>query len=280
MIWKTNDMPETGIVEAKNIIRAIQQKYGYDFTQFAQTAFRFAIDRSLKIHHLKFPELLASRILEDDEFFDEFLFELGDTGIELFRDTETWNLLKSDILPRFFENFKHQKIWFPLESNGQDFFSLLILLKSAFPTKKVSIDITALSEKTLHKLSTGEIPSKQLESGLQNFEKVIPEKDINSFLGNSGKEIICQCSTSQTLTFWKQNLHFEPVHEKPGMIFFRNKLLPYNQEGKFNVLDKLVAILEPGGYLITGINENIDDFILKQQNLVHIDKKEKVYKKR
>jgi chemotaxis protein methyltransferase CheR len=279
MNWKIIDMPVIGIVETKSIIRAIKQKYGYDFSHYSLSAFRQALDLPIIAHHLKYPELLATRILEDEEFFDEFLFEITSTSLELFRDYETWNLLKSDILPKFFKTLKKPKIWFPSLSNGQDLFSFLILLKTFCPDKTVTIEASSLSDKILQNISHGKISPKQIESGLDNLEKVIPDAEINSFLKTIGKFLFFDLTSFQKFNLVKQNPDFEPVPEKLNMIFLRNILLTYTQDYKFTILDRIMSVLEPGGILITGIKENIDDYISARQNLQVINTKEKVYSK-
>jgi chemotaxis protein methyltransferase CheR len=279
MNWKTIDMPEIGIVETKNIIRAIKQKYDFDFSQYTLSAFRFALDRSILRHHIKYPELLATRILEDDDFFDEFLFDINFTPVELFRDPDMWNLLRSTIFPLFFETFTKPKIWLPVVFNGQDLFSLLILLKIEFPKKKFTVDISALSEKTITLITIGEILAKQLESGMENFEKVFPNADIYKFFKPNGNEYILDFKLFQEFSCRKQNLFLEPLPESSEMIIFRNNLVSYNQEHQKTILHRLTSTLVKDGYLITGIKENIDDYISLQHNLKLIDKNEKVYRK-
>jgi chemotaxis protein methyltransferase CheR len=272
-------MPEIGIVETRNIIRAIHQKYDYDFSHYTLTSFRYALDRSILRHHMRYPELLTTRILEDDDFFDEFLFDINDSSLELFRDPETWTILKSNILPEMFETFPNPKIWLPAVCNGQDFISILILLTIEFPKKNTSLFVSAFSDKVLQMISSGKILSKQLESGLENFEKVFPEADIYKYLKPNGKEFIIEPSLFQGITFRKQNLLCDPVPDSSEMIIFRNNLINYNSEYQKVILDKLTSVLNLDGYFITGIKENIDDYILIRQNLKAIDKEEKVYKK-
>jgi chemotaxis protein methyltransferase CheR len=272
-------MPIIGIVETRNLIRAIYQKYGYYFSHYALTAFRLVLDRSIQLHHMKYPELLVTRILEDDDFFDEFLFEIADSSLELFRDPETWNSLKSEILPDYFDTFHHPKIWFPAAYNGQDLFSLLIMLKVAFPEKSLSAELSCLSEKTLRIISRGDIFTKQLESGIENFEKVLPSSNIYSFMKPNGKDQIFDYSPFEKVHFKKQNLIFERCPQNTSMIFFRNILLNYNHENMFKILDRITSSLEPGGYLLIGIKESIDEYISARHSFKVINKKEKIYKK-
>jgi chemotaxis protein methyltransferase CheR len=279
MNQKIIDMPEIGIVETRNLIRAIQQKYDYDFSHYTLTSFRFALDRSILRHHLRYPELLTTRILEEDDFFDEFLFDINDYSVELFRDPETWHLLKSTILPEFFETFAKPKIWIPGACNAQDFYSLLILLKCEYPNKNTSIFISSISEKNLSTFEKGIILAKQVESGLENFEKVFPKEDIYSLLRPNGKDFFIDYPQSQGIIYQKQNLLGEPFPESTDMIFFRNNLIKYNTEYQMTVLDGLTSTLQVNGYLLTGIKENIDEYIAIRHNLKLIFKSEKVYKK-
>jgi chemotaxis protein methyltransferase CheR len=279
MISKTIEMPDIGIVQTKNIIRVIKQKYDYDFSYHALTAFRFALDKSISRHNLKYPEMLISRILEDDDFFDEFLFEINDEPLDLFRDPDTWRILKSKIFPEFFITFKEPKIWIPDARNGQDLFSLLILLKIEFPEKKISLDISAVSQKIIDLISRGQISSQHFKSGLENFEIIFPNADIYTFLKPNGKEYLLDESLFLGINFIKQKSPLEAYQKNVGMIIFRNKLLNYIPERQNTIFTRLVSMLDINGYLITGIKENIDDYISKNHNMQIINKQEKIYKK-
>ncbi len=272
-------MPGIEIVDTKSIIRAIRSKYGYDFSNYALTSFRYALDRSVMIHHLRYPELFVNRLLEDKDFFEEFLYEMTASSIELFRDTETWNVLKSDILPRFLEVFDKPRIWFPDMYNLQDLLSLLILLEIEFPERKIRFEASSVSSKTLDLIASGEVLPKQLESSVENFVKVFPSLDIHSFLKSNGKVYHFEGLALHEIRYQKQNLVFEPMPERLDMIFYRNKLLKYYPEEKFAILDLLTSRLAIGGYLIVGIKENIDEYVEKRKNLKVIDADEKIYKK-
>ncbi len=270
-------MPEISIVETRNIIRVIRQKYNFDFSQYTLTAFRFGLDRTILRHHLRYPELLASRILEDEEFFDELLFDINDVMVELFRDPETWVLLKSNILPHLFETVSMPRIWFPGVCTVQDIFTLILLLNVEFPEKLVTIYISTFSDKLIDIISKGEISAKQLESGMENFEKVIPKCYIKNFLVANEKDSILSGPLFNKITFIKQNLIPDPLPENSDLIIYRNIMLNYTPESQKILLDKLFNSLDNNGFLITGIKENIEDYTVKKSNLQIFDKNEKVY---
>jgi chemotaxis protein methyltransferase CheR len=270
-------MPEIGIVEAKSIIRVIKQKFNYDFSQYSLTAFRFGLDRTIFRHHLRYSELLTNRILEDEEFFDELLFDINDVIVEFFRDPEMWIMLKSAILPHLFEKEAKPKIWIPGVCNNQEIFSLLLLLRIEFPEKDIEIYVSTFSAKTGGIISRGELSGKQLESGQENFEKVFPQQSLITFIKPKENDYMIESPFLEAVKISQQNLLFEPVPESPDLILFRNGLLNYTIEHQKTVLDTLVSCLAKDGYLITGIKENIDEYINKQKNLKLVNRNEKVY---
>ncbi len=270
-------MPEIGIVEARNIIRVIRQKYDYDFSQYSLPAFRFGLDRVILRHHLRYPELLVSRILEDEEFFDELLFDLNDAGVELFRDPETWIALKTEILPKLFETSDQPSIWLPSVCSIQDIYSLLILLNIEFPKMHLKVIASSYSEKMRGIVFKGEISGKQVESGNENFEKVFSKGEMRNFLIQVEKDFILNSKIFEQLTFIKQNLNFDPQPENIDMIIFRNMFLNYSPDLQKDVLEKLCSPLVRKGIFITGIKENIDDSIVKQSTLKKLNANEKFY---
>lgn len=270
-------MPEIGIVEARNIIRVIRQKYDFDFSQYALPAFRFGLDRVILRHHLRYPELLVSRILEDEEFFDDLLYDLNDSGAELFRDPETWIELKTEILPKLFETSEKPSIWLPGVCSIQDIYSLLILLTIEFPNKECKVIVSTFSEKMRGIILKGEIAGKLVESGNENFEKIFSKGEIRNFLVQSEKDFLLPSKIFEQVSFVKQNLNFEPQPENIELILFRNMLLNYSPDLQKDVLEKLCVPLVKRGIFITGIKENIDDILLKQNTLKKVNINEKVY---
>jgi chemotaxis methyl-accepting protein methylase len=63
------------------------------------------------------------------------------------------------------------------------------------------------------------------------------------------------------------------------MIFFRNNLLQYNPDYQKTIVGLFTSKLADDGYLITGVKENINEYILKHNNLKLIGLNEKIYKK-
>lgn len=272
-------MPEISLVETRKIIQVIRNKYQLDFSQYSLPSFRLALDRSIVLHHFRYPELLTTRLLEVPDFFPEFLHEISVSAMELFRDTDTWSVMKTSILPGYLSKNRSLSIWFPLCDNAQDLFSLLILLYIEFPYLKPEILVSSLSDHTLNMVASGEISIKEKENGYENFIRLFPEGNFDGFLKQNGNRIRLDKELMRNVTFRKHDSLFNPGPEKTDMILFRNCLLKYNKDHYFEILNSLLSKLVTGGVFITGVKENISFFIEKTKSLEYISIHEKIYRK-
>ena len=272
-------MPGISIVEAKSIIRALRIHYNYNFSNYALTSFRYRIDNILSNHHIRFAEILINRLLEDEEFFDDFLFEISVPSTELFRDPEMWNILKLSIIPQLFKTFNNPVIWFPDAVEGKELYSFLIMAYNENFLKDIKIVVSCISNKSVSQISSGRVNSISMDNGIENFKKVYPKSDYHKFLIKNGKEFFFDNSLFENVRFYKQYLEHQPMPEKSDLIFFRNKFLNYTYEYEENILSNFINNLESGGFLITGNKENINERGAKDKPLQLIDLREKIYKK-
>ena len=92
-------MPEIGIVDTRNIINVIAEKYNYDFSDYTLISFKRRIDSILEQFNLKYPNLLINKLLNNKVFFDQFLDLLAVPSTEMFRDPSVWRILRDEIIP-------------------------------------------------------------------------------------------------------------------------------------------------------------------------------------
>jgi len=68
-------MTELGIVDIREIIRAIKSFYNYDFGNFALTSFKQRLERLIIRNNLSNAESLIKKLRDEPDFFDIFLHE-------------------------------------------------------------------------------------------------------------------------------------------------------------------------------------------------------------
>jgi chemotaxis protein methyltransferase CheR len=272
-------MPEISIVETKNVIRAIRQQNNFDFSNYALTSLRYMLDKVISEHHLKYPDILINRILEDPEFFDEFLYDISIPATEIFRDPEMWQFLKDDYLPSLYEIFDHIVIWLPDLNDSYELISLIILLKESDLLRKSTIYASSLSVKNIDEIKKGVFNNKSLELGIENYKKLNLTLPIEHYLEKGIVPYSFKESLFKEVIFFKQNLHLEPVPEELNLIIFRNKLLYYSLDFQNTIIQHLTNALQPDGIIVFGHKENPDEFINQHKELIPLNAFEKIFKK-
>src|SRR5512145_1850023 len=143
-------MAEIGIVETKNIIKIINDKYNIDFADYALTSFKRRIERIMDSYNFKYPEFLLNKLQDDPGFFDLFIHEISVPSSEMFRDPSLWRILREETIPGLLNEITQTlKIWLPNSVSGDELFSLCILLKEMGLLEKVQITVSAISDKSL-----------------------------------------------------------------------------------------------------------------------------------
>ncbi len=272
-------MPEISIVETREIIRKLKHIFLYDFSNYAFTAFRFKLDRTIKRHYLKYSDVLISRLVEDKDFFDEFLYDISVPSTEMFRDPELWTTIKESLLPEISGEIPCN-VWFPDIVSGNELFSFLVLLTKTKMQNSFNIKATSLSRKSLEHIRAGEFDNKVLEQSMENYCMVFPDSDLKNYLSCSKEKYYRNNNLFSNVSFSLNDLNLQNAPEGAEIIFFRNKLLNYSKEFQDFLLDYFVEILKPGGYLIFGYQEEVEKHLFGTQKVQAFNMEERIFIKR
>lgn len=271
-------MPEISIVEAKEIIRAVKNKYNYDFSVFSLTSFRFKLDKIISRRSLRYPDILISRLLEDKDFFDDFLYDISIPSTEMFRDTKMWKSMIDKVLPETDRIFQPH-VWFPDSVDGNDLFSMLVILNDLNRIKHFSFSASSISEKSLKNLSSGIFDNNNLTQSRENYRMIFPDYDLNKYLALKEGRYSRDMSLMKKVALFNHDLHFQPIPKKVNIIFFRNKLIKYNKEFQNHLLNLFVETLEPDGFLFTGYQEDVEIFLAGTKKMIVFNNTERIYRK-
>lgn len=179
-----------------------------------------------------------------------------------FRDNHPFDFFTNTLLPYFEDDsqFLHRtiRIWSAACSSGQEPYSLAMLLeeykeRKAF-SKPVEIIATDLSSHILSVAQSGEYDQLSIGRGLSN-ERL--EKFFTPTLHKSWK---VNANISKHIRFQSLNLlnNYSSLG-KFDIIYCRNVLIYFTRETKNDILMRMHASLNPGGYLILGSSEGLGD---------------------
>ena len=172
-----------------------------------------------------------------------------------FRDRHPFETLKTAVMPELLKGSSTNKqiqIWSAASSSGQEPYSLAMLLEDSFAWAtdwKIHIVASDISEKMLDKCRAGLYTQFEISRGL-------PAHYLPRFLQREGNQWQIKPKIRDYIDFRYLNL-FEEWSGLPRLdiIFMRNVLIYFENDTKKAILEKVLRVLKPGGYLFLGSGE-------------------------
>lgn len=177
-----------------------------------------------------------------------------------FRDSHPFRILTDQLLPELAERKQSQPIrfWSAACSTGQEPYSIAMAVDEFRRVKPgklkadVKISATDISKSVLEVARQGEYEMLAIGRGLS------PERQKSFFVpsANGGWQIKPQIKAM--VDFKELNLLERYMLGKFDVVFCRNVLIYFSAELKKDILTRMHATLNPGGYLILGASESLN----------------------
>jgi chemotaxis protein methyltransferase CheR len=252
-------MSEIGIVEARNIIKAINDGFGIDFSDYALTSFKRRIEKIIDTYNFKYPDLLVNRFHDDPGFIENFIQDVSVPSTEMFRDPSLWRLLREEIIPKMYiENGSAFKIWLPCSTSGDELFSLAIMLHELNLLDKISIVVSSISSKDIEIIKSGILNPAKVEISSDNYIRAYGKHQLALYVELRDNVYYRDTKLLRNVTFFKQDIACNPVPQGIKLVLCRNKMIYFNQVLQWKVVKNVYQSLNPGGLFVIGIQESLN----------------------
>lgn len=270
---------EIGIVETRNVIKTILDNYGYDFRDYALTSFKRRLEQVITNNGFKDADGLIDRLTNSKEYFDTFLCDITPETTEMFRDPSLWRTIRDEIINDITKGSTRTKLWIAAFDSGEELFSLAILLKEAGLLSDVQLYASVISEKTINKIKSGRIDARELEVNDANYVRFNGKRNFSDYYKIENGQAIFDTSLIQGVNFIKLNTVYDNVPGGIKLALFRNQMIYYNQILQDKVLNQLSNSVVPGGYMVLGVKETLENTGMNNRFTLFNDP-EKIYKKK
>lgn len=178
-----------------------------------------------------------------------------------FRDNSPFDVLARDVFPALEKSAgRPLRFWSAACSTGQEPYTISILIEEqirrqpATPLKNTQIIATDISSSALATARRAIYEPSALGRGLNE------QRRQQFFIQHQGRWQLVD-PIAKRVSFRPQNLlqSFSGLG-KFDVIFCRNVLIYFSPERKSDILDRLAAALNPGGYLFLGASETISGY--------------------
>jgi len=274
-------MIELGIVDIREIIRLIKNRYDIDFSTFALTSFKYRLEHIIAKNNLTSPENLYRKLTDHREFFDTFIHQLFVPSTEMFRDPSVWRWLREEYFSNMVnEDLINFKIWLPYCVSGGELFTICILLQELKLLNRVKIIATIFSDTSLEFIRSGEYPLKKIEISVENYTRFQGTGEFNDYYKLEQYTARRDASLIKNVEFIKDDINFNKAPRNVKLILMRNVMIYFNPTYQENVLHKMYNTLSGSGNLLVGLKE-----LIKQNQNSHnlfetVDINEGIYKKK
>lgn len=260
----------------REILKFIHDYKGLDLSTYRQNF----IYRRLRLRMLttkaKGPAEYIGLLEKKPEEYSLFLDALSINVTEFFRDHDVFEIFQKGalselILRKAASGYKCLRLWSSACANGEEAYSLAILVKEALKDRKdwlVRIWATDIDNEALEKAGKAEYRAGDLRKLPMNvLTKYFTLIDNTAYRLND--------EIKQMVKFQQHNIFHIPPFKGLDVIFCRNIMIYLSREQMMELFKKFAQLLNPKGYLVLGKVETLWERTL----FVPVDLRAKIYQK-
>ncbi len=261
----------------EKVLILLRDQTGHDFSFYKNIAVYRRIERRMGIHQI---DKIATyiRFLQENPQEVGLLFKELLIGVtSFFRDSEAWEKLKTEIIPKILQNRtpnRTLRAWVIGCATGEEAYSLAIVFKEALegikPAQNFSLQIfaTDLDGDAIEKARTGVFPPNIVAD-------VSPER-LKKFFFQVEHGYQIAKSIRKMVIFAPQNLIMDPPFTKMDIVSCRNLLIYLSPEVQKGLLPLFHYSLNSGGVLMLGKSETVGEFF---DFFATLDEKTRLYRR-
>lgn len=262
--------------ELNELIDLVKKVHGFDFSEYSKASLRRRLARIMQFKKLKFYDL-KHILVNDPEFFQDFLEEITVNVTEMFRDPAFYRAVNSQVLP-YLSSYQHIKVWSAGCSSGEEVYSMAILLNEAGLRRKSFIYGTDINTEVLKEARMGIYSLRKIKSYAENYHFAGLPGSITDHFTMMYDAATIHSELKQNTLFSVHNLISDTIFNEFQMISCRNVFIYFESDLQEKVLDLFYRSLCPLGFLCLGNKETIrSDFFRKRFKV--INSKENIYQK-
>src|SRR6201996_1465825 len=258
------------------VIDLIKKIYGFDFSDYTKASLKRRVARVMMLKKLEFYDL-KHILVNDQQFFQEFLEEITVNVTEMFRDPSFYKALNTQVVP-YLSTYQHIKIWSAGCASGEEVYSLAILLDQAKLREKSFIYGTDVNTVVLKEAKLGIYSYRNIKSYTENYVMSGLKGSLTDHFTTLYDAATIHSELKANTLFSVHNLISDTVFNEFQLISCRNVFIYFETQLQEKILELFYRSLCPHGFLCLGSKETIRSEAFKKK-FKAINLKENIYQK-
>lgn len=268
--------PEKIAALKTRLCAVLQKRTNHDFIGYKDKTFLRRVERRMQVRQFASLADYVDFVETDSEEANLLLGDLLIGVTNFFRDTEAFQALADQVIPRLFDgkgSGDAVRVWVPGCATGEEAYSIAVLLREAQEKLqspvRLQVFATDVDERALVVARAGRYPDRLMS-------EVAPERLRRFFIGDGATYAVTK-ELRDICLFSSHSLIRDPPFSQIDLISCRNLLIYFNSELQQQVIPLFHYSLKSGGYLFLGASENLAQHA---DLFVPVDKKERVFRRR
>jgi len=277
---KLKKVPEDDIEnnnpELKIILQILLKVKHVDFSHYKMNTIKRRMIRRMMINKIKTLKLYAEFIQLKNNEIDSLYQDLLINVTDFFRDTDAFQHLKTNLLPRLIQSKlpgETLRIWVAACATGEEVYSIAMILLEMKESKTNPLPFqlfaTDLSPEAIAEARLGEYTLHQLKN--------VSPKRLKQFFTKCKDKYRIAKTVRDVCVFAQHNILSDPPFSRMDLITCRNFLIYLDASAQKKAISSFHYGLQDGGFLMLGKSETIG---ASELLFSAVDKKYKIYSRK
>jgi len=269
-------LPGLNTEQVAELIDLVKKVHGFDFSNYSKASLKRRLNRVMMIKKLEYYDLKHA-LLNQPDFFQDFLEEITVNVTEMFRDPSFYKALNNQVIP-YLSTYQHIKMWSAGCSSGEEVYSLAILMEQNKLRDKSFIYGTDVNTVVLKEARMGIYSYRNIKSYTENYQMVGLKGTLTDHFTVMYDAATIHSELKANTLFSVHNLISDTIFNEFQLISCRNVFIYFETQLQEKLLELFYNSLCPHGFLCLGSKETIRSDTFKKK-FKPINQKENIYQK-
>lgn len=258
------------------VIDIVKKVNGFDFSEYTKASLKRRVTRIMQKKKVDVYGLKHILINQPD-FFQDFLEEITVNVTEMFRDPSFYKALIGQVIP-YLSTYQQVKVWCAGCSSGEEAYSLAILMHEADLKERAIIYGTDINTVVLKEARKGIYSFRNIKAYAENYQQLAMKGSLTDYFTVLYDAATIHNELKLNTLFSVHNLISDGVFNEFQLISCRNVFIYFETSLQEKILDLFYNSLCPFGFLCLGSKETIRSDVFRKKFRV-INQKENIYQK-
>ena len=271
------DQSDIEDIEIELFRDAILKRHGYDFSGYAPASFKRRVIGLRDALGIRTISHLTERLIHEDELIVDVISGLSVPVSEMFRDPPTFRTLREEVIPML-ATWPEINVWQAGCANGEEVYSLAILLKETGLYDRARIHATDFSQRALERAEEGIYPLREARAYSENYIKAGGVGSLSDWFTAGYSRVRMDPSLRKRVVFSNHKLVSDGVFGEMQLVVCRNVLIYFRDALQDRVLKLFRDSLVHGGYLCLGSRESLS-FSTVETDFSDVSARDSIYRR-